>query len=71
MQGVFDSIYNNAKTLIDTKKLDKFKVLIYNGDIDMACEYLGDEWFIYDLARNSSGRLLPRMLFNDNFYNLF
>lgn len=43
----YNSMKNVVKELVDSGRL---KTLIYNGDVDMACNFLGDEWFVNTLG---------------------
>lgn len=39
------------KSLIESKR--KLTMLVYNGDVDAVCNFLGDEWFVDDLGRKT------------------
>ncbi|KAF8386658.1 hypothetical protein PRIPAC_75800 [Pristionchus pacificus] len=45
-KSILDSVYKDANR--------KFRILIYNGDADMACQFLGDQWFTEKLAKDNN-----------------
>lgn len=45
------------KGLIESKR--NLTMLVYNGDVDTVCNFLGDEWFVDDLGRNITNEYSP------------
>ncbi|XP_041454871.1 lysosomal protective protein-like [Lytechinus variegatus] len=52
------------KTMYSTYKdiLAKYRGMVYNGDTDMACNFLGDEWFVESLNLKKKSDRSPWML---------
>ncbi|KFM77202.1 Lysosomal protective protein, partial [Stegodyphus mimosarum] len=47
----YKRIYNTMRPqILQLIKSGILRGLIYNGDVDMACNFLGDEWFTYGLG---------------------
>ena len=41
----YQAMNNFYKTLLN----EKIRILVYNGDLDLACNFLGDQWFVDSL----------------------
>uniref|UniRef100_A0A914UYG0 Carboxypeptidase n=1 Tax=Plectus sambesii TaxID=2011161 RepID=A0A914UYG0_9BILA len=66
-----DPIYNSYTVIytdttsffqyvINNVKIPNFRILVYNGDVDTICDYLGDSWYIRDLAISLNMTSKPR-----------
>ncbi|KHJ83232.1 serine carboxypeptidase, partial [Oesophagostomum dentatum] len=64
-EGCNDPIYDNYQLtynktneffqyVIENVQSGKFRFLIYNGDVDTMCNYLGDAWHIRDVAKENN-----------------
>ncbi|KAK0407406.1 hypothetical protein QR680_019180 [Steinernema hermaphroditum] len=55
MADTFEEIFASGRAL---------KILIYNGDVDMVCQFLGDEWFIERLMAKHNVQGTSRAAWN-------
>uniref|UniRef100_A0ABM5G4S0 Carboxypeptidase n=1 Tax=Pogona vitticeps TaxID=103695 RepID=A0ABM5G4S0_9SAUR len=44
----------------------KYRILLYNGDVDMACNFLGDEWFVDSLRQKVEVSRRPWIYTDEN-----
>ncbi|GIY64712.1 lysosomal protective protein [Caerostris darwini] len=51
VQMEYGRIYNSVRLqVLQLINSGKLRGLIYNGDVDMACNFLGDQWFVENLG---------------------
>ncbi|XP_033105155.1 lysosomal protective protein-like [Anneissia japonica] len=67
---IHDSYVMKYPDLTDIYKkllaLYEFKLLFYNGDVDLTCNALGNEWFVKDLGKEVSVQWRP-WLYNNGY----
>lgn len=45
----YHRVYTSMKAQYQKALEHKLRIMVYNGDVDMACNFLGDEWFVDSL----------------------
>ncbi|XP_053145457.1 lysosomal protective protein-like isoform X2 [Hemicordylus capensis] len=60
---IYSTMRDQYLKLLSTQK---YRILVYNGDVDMACNFLGDEWFVDSLHRQVKGPQRPWTYIEEN-----
>ncbi len=47
----YHTIYETVKDVYEKLLALGLRALVYNGDTDMACNFLGDQWFVEQLGQ--------------------
>uniref|UniRef100_A0A671MA78 Carboxypeptidase n=1 Tax=Sinocyclocheilus anshuiensis TaxID=1608454 RepID=A0A671MA78_9TELE len=55
----YHTIYETVKDVYEKLLALGLRALVYNGDTDMACNFLGDQWFVEQLGHKASTQYQP------------
>ncbi|XP_056614995.1 cathepsin A-like [Triplophysa dalaica] len=69
----YRTIYETVKKVYQKLLASGLRALVYNGDTDMACNFLGDQWFVEDLGQKAT-TMYQRWLYDNQiagFYQQF
>lgn len=53
---LYESMNSQYLKLLSSQK---YQILLYNGDVDMACNFMGDEWFVDSLNQKMEVQRRP------------
>ncbi|KAM4630669.1 lysosomal protective protein [Polymixia lowei] len=68
--GQYSNLYPTVKEVYLKLLSLGLRALVYNGDTDMACNYLGDQWFVEDLGMKTSTKYQSWM-YNDQIAGFY
>lgn len=58
----YHTIYETVKDVYQKLLALGLRALVYNGDTDMACNFLGDQWFVEQLGQKVSCNALQNII---------
>ncbi|CEF62221.1 Lysosomal protective protein [Strongyloides ratti] len=74
MNAHYIQMHNDTTSVFNSIIASQYplRFLIYNGDVDMACEFLGDQWFVRNLVKINNGNITsPRAPWTFNYPNFY
>uniref|UniRef100_A0A3B4CM12 Lysosomal protective protein n=1 Tax=Pygocentrus nattereri TaxID=42514 RepID=A0A3B4CM12_PYGNA len=58
--SLYQRTYSDMTPFYQYLLQQNLRLLVYNGDVDMACNFLGAEWFVEALNQSGAGHMVPQ-----------